>query len=55
MFASLITADGLSARLSDVDWLHIISVAAVALIDSLATSIASLPEQGSFDMDGGRN
>lgn len=55
VFASLITADGVSASLSDVDWLHIISVAAVALIYSLATSLANLPEQGSFGMDGGRN
>ena len=38
---SLITV---GAAISDVDWLYVLSCAAVALVYSLLTSIAGLPE-----------
>lgn len=44
VFASLITVDGLTTGMSDVDWLRIASVAAVSFVYSLATSLAGLPE-----------
>lgn len=51
VFASLITVDGFTAGMSDVDWLRIVSVAAVSFIYSLATSFAGLPELDSSSDD----
>lgn len=51
VFASLITVDGLTTGLSDVDWLRVISVAAVSFIYNLATSLANLPEPSSSGTD----
>lgn len=52
VFASLITVDGLTTGLSDVDWIHIASVAAVSFVYSLATSLAGLPELQSSSNSG---
>lgn len=40
-FASMITV---GAALSEIDWKYVISVSVVALIYSMVTSIAGLPE-----------
>ena len=41
VFASLITVD---AAFYEINWIHILSVSAVAAVYSLATSVAGLPE-----------
>ena len=41
---AMLAGIGVSAALSEIDWLHVISVSVVAGILSLLTSLAGLPE-----------
>ena len=44
-FAQAVLAGiGVSVALSDIDWLHVLSVSVVAAILSILTSLAGLPE-----------
>ena len=41
---AMLAGIGVSAALSEIDWLHVCSVSIVAAILSLLTSLAGLPE-----------